>query len=94
MWCHHSLIHWRMIVHGGIDEYFRMIVYLSCSRNNRVLTVHSLFRKATEEYGVPSRVRCGENVLVCQFMVSYRGCGRGSHIAGSSVHNQIIERLW
>ena len=58
-----------MVVHGGIDGYSRMIVYLSSSTNNRALTVYSLFRKATEEYGIPSRVRSdkgGENVLVCQ----------------------------
>lgn len=94
---HHSLIRWRMVIHGGIDGYSRMIVYLSCSSNNKALTVYHLFKEATEEYGVPSRVRSdrgGENMLVCQFMVSYRGTGRGSHIAGSSVHNQRIERLW
>ena len=71
--------------------------HLSGSTNNRALTVYRLFRSATEDYGVPSRVRSdkgGENVLVCQFMLSYRGLGRGSHIAGSSVHNQRIERLW
>jgi len=31
---------------------------------------------------------------VCQFMVTLRGTGRASHIAGSSVHNQRMERPW
>ena len=94
---HHSLIRWRMVVHGGVDGYSRMIVYLACSTNNRSLTVRKLFVEAVEQYGVPSRVRSdkgGESVLVCQFMVAVRGTGRSSHIAGSSVHNQRIERMW
>ena len=55
------------------------------------------FWRATPQYGVPSRVRLdkgGENVMVCYFMVSQRGIGRSSHIAGPSTHNQRIERLW
>ena len=94
---HYSLIRWRMVVHGGIDGYSRMIVYLAYSTNNKSLTAYKLFKEATEEFGVPSRVRSDkgrENVLVGQFMVTLRGTGRASHIADSSVHNQRIERLW
>ena len=94
---HHSLIRWRFVVHGGIDGFSRTIVYLSAATNNCSHTVLKLFLSATEEYGVPSRVRSdkgGENILVCKYMIANRGIGRRSHIAGSSVHNQRIERLW
>ena len=60
------------------------------------MTVFKLFEEAVSIFNVPSRVcsdKGGENILVCRYMVMYRGVGRGS-IAGSSVHNQRIERLW
>ena len=94
---HHSLIRWGFVVHGGMDGYSRLIVYLYCSTNNRSDTVLELFQNATTLFGVPSRVRSdhgGENVGICEYMVTVRGIGRASHIAGSSVHNQRIERLW
>lgn len=94
---HHSLVRWGFVIHGGVDGFSRLIVYLYCSTNNRADTVLELFRRATTLFGVPSRVRSdrgGENVSVCEFMISYRGVDRASHIAGSSVHNQRIERMW
>ena len=94
---HHSLVRWRFVLHGGIDGYSRLIVYLRCTTNNKAQSVFDYFWRATREYGVPSRVRSdkgGENVIVCHFMLSQRGIGRGSHIAGRSTHNQRIERLW
>ena len=93
----HCFIRWRLVVHGGIDGYSRLVVYLCCSNNNRALTVHDLFVEATRKFGWPSRVRSdkgGENVEVAYAMLLVRGLNRGSHIAGSSTHNQRIERLW
>ena len=96
---HHSLIRWGIVVHGCIDGYSRRIIFLECSSNNLSQTVLSLFLNAIErDRGLwPSRIRVDrgvENVLVCDAMVEARGENRGSFIAGSSTHNQRIERLW
>lgn len=86
---HHSLIRWGLVVHGGIDGFSRLIVYLYCSSNNCASTVTQLFERACSLFGVPSRARSdrgGENTGVCEYMIRNRGTDRGSHIAGPSTH--------
>ena len=93
----HCLIRWKIVIHGGIDGFSRRIVFLHASSNNRAETVLELFLHATRDLGWPLRVRSdkgGENVDVARAMLQKRGTGRRSHITGSSVHNQRIERLW
>ena len=89
----YCLIRWKIVIHGGIAGYS----HLAASTNNRASTVLRLFLQGTQSYGWPSWVRSDqglENVDVARAMLMARGLGRASHIAGASVHNQCIERLW
>ncbi|XP_062613957.1 uncharacterized protein LOC134275702 isoform X5 [Saccostrea cucullata] len=90
----HKLIRWRFVIHGGIDGFSRLPVFLKISNNNRAETVLRAFIKAVEEYGLPRRVRSdkgSENILVAEYMFQQRGIESKPFIAGRSVHNQRMQ---
>ena len=82
-------------MHGGVDGFSQIPVFLKCSDNNRASTVFQDFIEAVRSREWPS-MRCDqgrENLDVSLFMLTH-GPGRGSVIVGKSLHNQRIERLW
>ena len=88
---------YRIVIHGAIDGYSRLIVYLNASSNNKADTVLQLFLNAVQQYNLPSRVRTDmgrENIDVARVMMKRRGLNRESITTGTSVHHQCIERLW
>lgn len=96
---YHKLVRWNFVIHGGIDGFSRLITFLKVSSNNTSQSVLTAFISAVSQFGIPSRIRIdrgGENVLVSRWMLNHplRGPDRHSVIAGRSVHNQRIERLW
>ena len=94
---HKLITPYRIVLHGGIDGYTRLIVYLKASTNNKASTVLQLFQEAVTHFNLPSRVRCDfglENIDVGRFMLEILGTNRGSILTGPSVRNQRIERLW
>ena len=68
-----------MVIHAGIDGYSRMIMYMSCSNNDKAPTVYNYFLEAVKKHGLPSCVRSDqekENKRVAEHMLEYRGVNR------------------
>ena len=82
----HKLIDYRIVIHGGIDGYSGLIVFLAASNNDRASTVMDCFQQAAAQHDLPSRVRSDlglENLEVGRFMLDQRGLNRGSIITGN-----------
>ena len=87
-------VSWRFIVHGGIDGFSQLPVFLQCSATNTADKVFEYFLEAVEQYGRPLRVRSdmgGENIRVAEYMWSHQHAriGQGM-IMGRSVHKRSL----
>jgi hypothetical protein len=91
----HKMIRWRIVVHGGIDGYSRLITFSKC-HTEKSTSVLSVFRSGVDKYGLPKSVRTdhgGENIGIWRHMLEERSSSN-CVITGSSTHNERIERLW
>lgn len=86
----YKLIRWGFVVYGCIDGFLRMIIYLKCVINNKVLIVLDYFIEVIRKYGFFLRVRLDrgvENVDVARYMNVVRGFNRSSYLVGFFVYN-------
>ena len=86
----HELMHWKFVIHGVVDGYSRLIVFLRCSTNNRAETVLQGFVPAILNYGLPQKLRTDNGGESIGTWYEHENCV----IACSSMHNEQIERLW
>ena len=93
------LFRWRFVIHGGIDGYSRMIVFLRANNNNMATAVFYLFLGAVGKFGLPSRVRTdkgGENVDIARYMLNHPLHGPDSQECTQPADQETLERcfLW
>lgn len=92
----HKMIHWRLVIHAGIDGYSHCVVFVKCSNNNCAATVLNAFLEGVSVFGMPMRVRTdhgGGNTEIWKHMLTTTG-QQSSVLTGNSVHNERVERLW
>jgi len=73
---YHKLIRWRLVIHGCIDGFSRVVVFLRCSINNRACTVLDAFLNSIEQFRCPLKIRSDygtENVAVARWMLEHHG---------------------
>jgi hypothetical protein len=66
---------WRLVVHGCIDGFSRLPIYLVCCDNNLSTTVMKIFHDSLAVHGLPKHVRSdlgAENVKVAEYMLLER----------------------
>lgn len=76
---------WGFYVHGCIDGFSRLIIYLVCASNKRARTVSTAFQDAVNRFGWPSRVRGDfgtENNDVERMMEAHRGADHHAFLRG------------
>ena len=93
---HHKLIRWRLVIHGCIDGYSRLIIYLYCCNNNKAETVKAQFLRSVSTFFWLRNVRSDhdmENIEVAREMLKKIGTSSKPFLTGLSFHNQRIQRL-
>ena len=86
----HKLIKWRFVVHGGIDGFSCLIMFLECHCNNRAEIVVTSFQRGPKKIHTDYS---GENADVWRYIITSHG-NQQCVIVGSSTHNEGIKRLW
>lgn len=92
----HKLIAYKIVLHGCIDAMSRKIIYVKATHDNKSQTVLRFFKQGIADFGLPKRVRAdkgGENILT-RLVMQENSTSTNPFLAGPSVHNQRIERLW
>ena len=70
----HKLIRWKFVIHGSVDGFSRLIIFLNCSLDNRASTVLNQFQEAVQLFGWPLHVRTdlgGENTGIWRAMTEH-----------------------
>ena len=44
----HKMIHWRLVMHAGVDGFSRYIAYIKCANNNCATTVRDAFQEGVD----------------------------------------------